>query len=300
MQLSIKSFFFSIFIVMVLLGLSAADLYQEENSNSIRRGAYLYVAWDKSLHVDLTGKFNPLWTEYQTASITAPQTWRCVSCHGWNYLGTESIEPGEKYIPGLTQVKDMSLDETRAWLDGSMNPKHNFSKYLTVAAHNDLIAFLYHGIPDYSQFVNQKIFEQSGIRRNGEDLYKESCRDCHGSDGTSINFGPIDNPIYLGNIAEEPWRIVHLLQFGHISVNRTTREELDWSLGDIFDVVIYTSILPKGQGPGLDDTNSTTVDYNEQADTTYMVYAAILMAMIVVFSVIWTTRRKRASSTNGD
>ena len=285
-RLNKKKFFQVFFIILALLGLSAADIYQEENGGDIKRGAYLYKEWDQMLRVNLYGNFNPIWSEYSKDKTNAPQTWRCVSCHGWNYLGTEFDEQVKKSIPGLIQVKDMSQEEIQSWLDGSINPKHNFSKYFTVAAQKDLIAFLQYGIIDYSPYISREVFDQSNVSRNGEDLYKQSCRNCHGSDGSLINIGPEDNPIYLGNVAEEPWQVVHVLQFGHINVQNTSRVELDWSLQDVFDVVNYSSILPKGQPLGEDPSQIKAVDYSEQADTAYMVYVAVMMVAIVFFAFI--------------
>lgn len=291
MQFARKTGLLFIFIITSVISLGAAGQYQQENGGNIVKGAHLYEAWDKRVGADLLGYINPMWEELERKAEPGPVTWRCSSCHGWNYLGTAYNDQQGGFVPGLLIVKTMEEEEIQMWLDGTNNPKHDFSKFLTIAAQKDLIAFLKRGLVNYSSFARQEIFVTQNINENGEELYKESCRDCHGPDGARINFDTAENPSFLGNSAEEPWKVVHLIQFGHPNISVPPIKELGWSLEDVFDVVKYTIVLPKGQQLGLEVEPLSDIDYSSQADTAPMVYAAYIVVLVVLTGLGWTVLR---------
>jgi len=293
MQFGRKTGFLFLFVIFSILSLSAAGQYRQGSGGDIKRGAYLYEAWDLRVRANLLGNTNPMWTEIGRKSEVGPVTWRCVSCHGWDYLGSEAETEGGIAVPGLIGARSMDQEELTKWLDGTMNPKHDFSEYLPNAAKRDLLEFLQHGVMNFSSYIRSGVFKIGNISSNGETLYKESCRDCHGSDGSRINFGTADNPIFLGNIAEEPWRVVHLIRFGHFHIGNTSSEELGWSFQDIIDVVIYTRALPKSQDSDGESMPDGAIDYSTQAETLHLVYASIVIALIVVFAVVYTKIRDR-------
>ena len=97
--------------------------------------------------------------------------------------------------------------------------------------------FLQYGLVDYSEVFETGVFSETDIAQKGEDLYKQECRSCHGPDGARINFGTAEAPIFLGNLSDAPWRMVHLIRFGHLYVSAPDSDELGWSEQDVFDVL---------------------------------------------------------------
>lgn len=296
MQFARKTGLLFIIIITSVISLGAAGQYQQDNEGDIYRGAHLYQAWDRRVGAELLGYINPMWKELERKTEAGPVTWRCSSCHGWNYLGTTYNDSEGGFVPGLLIVRSMEEQEIQEWLDGTNNPKHDFSQFLTIAAQKDLIYFLKHGLINYTSFARQKIFDSPNIKGNGETLYKESCRDCHGPDGARINFGTAENPAFLGNSAEEPWKVVHLVQFGHPNVGVPPAKDLGWTLEDVFDVVKYTIVLPKGQQLGAVVEPISEIDYSTQADTAPLVYAAYIAVLVVIIGIGWTMVRAKLKS----
>ena len=288
MQFARKTGFLFIFLITSIISLGAAGQYQQGNGGNIVSGAHLYEAWDERVGVNLYGNTNPMWRELGRKAELGPVTWRCASCHGWNYLGTAYNESEGGFVPDLLEARVMEEDEITMWLDGTNNPNHDFSNFLTIASQKDLVAFLKHGLINYTIYARQDIFNNPNISTYGEDLYKESCRECHGPDGARINFGSAETPVFLGNLSEEPWRIVHLIQFGHNQGRRLSADELGWRLTDVFEVVKYSFVLPKSTQTSLEAEDSTVIDYSLQADTAPLVYAAFIIVLVIVFGVLWT------------
>lgn len=285
-------------VFISFFGLMSASANQEtEEENALKRGALLYQFWDQVLRVDLVGNINPLWQQQEFSDQPGPFTWRCVSCHGWDYLGADGeFGPGaETYtgFPGLLGVSEMSAEELAAWLDGSENPAHDFSDFLTVAAQNDLIYFLQEGLVDFSRYAEIESFEEMGSSLNGEELYKAACRECHGADGARVNFGTADNLSFLGNLAENsPWHMVHVIRFGHFQFDSIkTSEELGWSRQDLFDVVVYLQQLPKGQQLAEEIQILSDQDYLYQADTGPLIAVSAAMVLLVYGAVYWFRRK---------
>lgn len=291
MQFARKTGFLFIFIITSIISLGAAGQYQQDGGGNLLRGAHLYESWDLRMGVNLLGNTNPMWKELGRKAELGPVTWRCSSCHGWNYLGSAYNEQDGGFVPGLLIVRNMEEEEIKLWLDGTKNPDHNFSQYLTVAAQKDLVTFLQQGLIDYTTYARQDIFDTPNISSNGENLYKESCRECHGPDGARINFGSAENPAFLGNIAENPWKVVHLIQFGHPQIGGTTARAYGWSLEDIFDVVKYSVILPKGLQVDIAVEDPSIIDYSLQADTAPMVFTAFIIVLVVLLGVGWSVYR---------
>ena len=285
--------------LITLLALTGASTYQVEPTGDVKHGASLYYYWDTLLQIDLIGEINPLWKTQDFNQEVGPVTWRCSSCHGWDYRGAEgAYGPGSPHytgFPGILSATSMSKTEIEDWLDGTNDQNHDFSEYLTVAAVKDLTAFLQYGIMDFRDYLQNGSLEETGRISVGEDLYKKACRDCHGSDGAKINFGTAEQPSFLGNFSdEEPWHMVHLMRFGHLFLGVQTSDELGWSIQNLFDVVVYSQQLPKGQQIAEAEQQLIEIDYESQADMTNLVILAIVMSVIVIGAVAWVSVRERA------
>jgi len=84
----------------------------------------------------------PIWSRQTTNTLSGQDTWRCVTCHGWDYQGKDgAYRSGSNYtgFPSVyKQVQDMSEDEIVAHLKGSKDLSHDFSAYIDDASLNDL------------------------------------------------------------------------------------------------------------------------------------------------------------------
>lgn len=208
----------------------------------VTEGGQIYDRWWVSLGVTAPQTAHPLWQE-ENGDLFGPFTWRCVSCHGWDYKGIAGGDGTTTGYPGLPfETSETTL---RAWLDGSANPEHNFLPYMDAATLDRLIAFMQEGLVDMSLYINADK-TVNGDKTHGETLYQSACLRCHGEDGQSVVLDDEFPDSYLGDAANDsPWEFLHTVAYGEPGENMPTYLNLDWSWQDIADVVAYAQDLPR-------------------------------------------------------
>lgn len=277
-------------IILISSLFISADHFQDTEAGDVEMGAQLYYSWDWFLKYDPNLGKQPLWGTNELSDI---ETWRCVSCHGWDYSGILEFE-----VPGVLSALKMPNEEILEWLDGTKNTNHDFSNFFTVTALRDITAFLHLGIMDYSEILfDGEIISSKVDRPFGEELYKAECSSCHSVDGAKINFGSAANPIFVGDVGyDTPEKMLHIVRFGHLEINTKSAEDLEWSLMDSLSLVGYTEVLPLGQGAGAALLES--VDYSTQGETTEIVYLAFSIVLIPFMAVaIFHYRNKKRKNS---
>ena len=106
-----------------------------------------------------------------------------------------------------------------------------------------MAAFLQEGTFDMTPYINEDK-TVNGDADAGEALYEE-CAECHGDDGTEINFGDEDEVEYVGTIANDnPWEFLHKAVNGQPDTHMLQGREMGWSLEDIANILAYSQTLP--------------------------------------------------------
>lgn len=284
-------------ILVVFAVVSTASAQGEDEGDPLAGGA-LYAAWDLVLGEALPDSNHPLWYEDEPVYQSS---WRCVTCHGWDYSGREidlNDETQETVIyPGVFSMVGKQEEEVMAWLDGSNNPDHDFSDYLSHEHLQDLSAFLV----DSTSLIPSELYVEEGTGKvrgtalAGENLYKERCRECHGSDGSRINFGSAEHPAFLGNLAvADPWRASHIIRFGHTQANVKPGARYGWLFYNEIDLLTYLQHLPLArQIIKANEEVEEVIDYSQQGDVRPLVYAAAGIAAVVLGGVLWGSRWNR-------
>jgi len=282
-------------ILFIVSGLGASASAQEEGEGDPLAGGVLYAAWDLVLGVELPNSNHPLW--YADESINK-YSWRCVVCHGWDYSGWEAppadATQGGVVYPGVFSMMGESEEEIIAWLDGSNNPKHNFSKYISHKDMQDLSAFLSTSLIRPELYVDEGTGRVQGTALAGEDFYKDKCRECHGSDGSRINFGSAERPAFLGNLAViNPWRAAHIIRFGHTQTNVKAGIRFGWAFYDEVDLLTYMQHLPLARQILREEAVvEEVIDFSQQGDVRPLIYAATGIVGVVLGGVLWGARWK--------
>lgn len=208
----------------------------------VTEGGQIYDRWWTSLGTSAPAEAQPLWN-LENGNLFSPFTWRCVSCHGWDYKGSAGEDFPNTGYPGLSS--DSSEATLMAWLDGSTSPDHNFLPYLGQDALDKLIAFMQGGLVDMSVYINADK-TTNGDKTNGENLYQSACLRCHGEDGQTVVLDDEFPESYLGDVAnDDPWEFLHTVAYGEPGENMPTYLNLDWSWQDIADVLAYAQDLPR-------------------------------------------------------
>lgn len=281
------------------------------------RGAMLYDNWFAALNVAVPAGNMPLWDTQTTNTRSGADTWRCVTCHGWDYLGKDGVNgSGSNYtgFPGLARAKEMSAAEISAALTGETNPQHDFSSFLSEDDLNALAEFLQ--IAE-SGYINRATFKvEGGDMAAGKSLYDAQCASCHGADGALLKFRFEGRDATLGTLAVlDPWRFLHKTQYGTPGTEMVIGADLGWTLENGRDVLLYAQSLPSGlevgavQPPLADGEVEATEAVGGPASGVFTGIATALGAMFtglgfavllgaflvgVIFLIVWLVRERKS------
>jgi len=246
-------------VILLILAIAVFDspVFARErlqDLKSISRGAQLYDDWSKvSTNAAIPEGNHPLWAQQKTNTRSGEDTWKCVTCHGWDYQGKDgALKSGANAtgFPGILAKSSSSLTEITAILNGANEPKHDFSTLLSEKDISDLAAFIKDGLVDdniYIDMVSRKVI--AGNLENGQSKYDSVCASCHGQDGTSLKFRYEGTDISLGTLAiQDPWRFLHRTRFGTARApEMPLGVNIDWTPQDGRDVLYFVqSKLPSG------------------------------------------------------
>lgn len=255
-----------------LVGLLASTISpviasQPNQQGSIPRGGALFDKWYAVVGQEPPAGNMPIWARQTTNTRSGPDTWRCVTCHGWDYQGKDgAYRSGANFsgFPGVyAAAQQKSTAELVSALKGENDPEHDFSAYLDDTSLNDVATFLKEAAIDDTEFIDPVTLKvKGGDAAHGKQFYDESCASCHGADGKTITFRFEGVNAYLGTLGVlDPWRFLHKTRFGTPGTPMTIGYELGWTPQDGRDVLLYAQSLPSGQapapGPVMEDTRAT-------------------------------------------
>lgn len=269
---------------------------QDEIDGDPLRGGQLYHAWDEFLEVDLPETNQPIWQEIVPDKEYDPRSWRCVTCHGWDYSGSAGKTPRaivkQAGFPGLFSMVAESEEVITEWLNGGNNPAHDFSELLSEQDLEDIGAFLSTGLVAPELIADPESKKARGTLSTGETLYQEYCFTCHGVDGEKINFGVATAPLYLADIAvQNPWQVAHVVRFGHLETNMPAAEAVELSFSQQIDLLAYAQSLPQARVIGSPDF--PVIEYDNQADTEMLAFTAIALVVMILGATTWVLLRHR-------
>jgi mono/diheme cytochrome c family protein len=286
---------------------------------SVTRGAMLYDNWINTLKAQAPAGNMPIWAKQTTNSLSGADTWRCVTCHGWDYQGKDGAYRSGSYstgFPGVyTAAQKLKAEEIVAVLKGKNDPDHNFSSYLDDASLNDLAAFLKTALVDDAQYIDPvALTVKGGDLAQGKQLFSGQCAKCHGEDGTEKLISFQGRNTGLGTIANvDPWRFLHKTRFGTPGTDMVLGYDLKWTPEQGRDVLLYARTLPNelkaatppptiGESPVVPaspagQSQSFFVGLITAAGAVFtgLGFAVILGAFLVgvIFIVVWQMRERR-------
>lgn len=234
---------------LILAGAAAA---QTPSPGSVAAGGRLYDTWWKAVPgVKEPVGDHPLWATQSTNKRKGLDTWRCKECHGWDYHGKDGAYGSGSHktgFPGVMAAQAKSVDQLKAILKGSTNPKHDFSSDLDDTASTNLATFLKYGLVDLKPVIDPKT--KKPVKADGAHGKQLAvlCAACHGPDGKKLNFGKPTEPEYVGTIANEnPWEFLHKVRVGQPASDppMPTGVEMGWKLQDVLDILAYSQTLPE-------------------------------------------------------
>ncbi|MEO5375170.1 MAG: cytochrome c [Alphaproteobacteria bacterium] len=200
---------------------------------SIARGGRLYDNWVLEGNKRPPTAPNP---NYPAGAkpVSAETTWRCVQCHGWDYMGREgatgATASGIQTLIGAPVAKIISVLN---------DDKHRYGDLLSADDQTDLANFVSAGQIDMGRYIDRKTAAVKGDAARYKTLYDSVCATCHGFDGRKITTSPP-----LGQTTRAiPWSALHKVVNGHPDEVMPPMRSL--SLDMSADIVAYMLTLPK-------------------------------------------------------
>lgn len=313
-----KSRFLVLLAVIGLLAFAWQAAAAQGADPGVVRGAMLYDNWFATLGADAPAGNMPIWGRQTANTRSGADTWRCVTCHGWDYQGKDgAYRSGSGFtgFPGVLAAQQMNEEDIAAILKGSKDPEHDFSTYMDDGAINDLAKFLKSATIDDSEYIDpQALSVIGGDAATGKKLYGERCASCHGADGATLKFRFEGRDATLGTIAIiDPWRFLHKTRYGTPGTEMVVGATLGWTAQEGRDVLLYAQSLPSGLQPGEQSQSLSGEDVAPQspagqssnffvglltalgAMVTSLGFALIFGAFLigVIFVIVWTLRERR-------
>ncbi|MBT3190666.1 MAG: cytochrome c [Anaerolineae bacterium] len=214
------------------------------------RGGLLYDKWWTPLGLDAPEEDQALWATQDTNTRSGADTWRCKECHGWDYKGVDGAYGDSSHTTGFVGVIQMAggdANDVLAAMQGATNADHDFSTVMDEQALIDISLFISEEIMDYAEVIDAEKAAIGGDLGVGEDLYQESCADCHGPEGTAIDFkANVTKTETISAIANgNPWEYYHKMRFGQpTEADMPPAIDAGWSVEEQTSVLAYGQTLP--------------------------------------------------------
>lgn len=152
---------------------------------------------------------------FSDLSATDHDTWRCVSCHGWDYAGADGERAGVAPRAGAVSLVPLRGTDPAIIIEKIIAPAHPFPS----DALPDLALFLLGAFIADGQYDHDRIFDESGKARGdpeaGRAIFEGACINCHELDGRAFLRGEVGDPSSLGQIARNrPEQALHKILNG--------------------------------------------------------------------------------------
>jgi len=173
------------------------------DSASVARGGRLFDNWVLETRDRPPSEIHPKYISSQLSMHIAEASWRCASCHGWDYKGR--AEQSTNALTGKASITPVSL---RAILN---DENHGYGSKLVNRDVDDLAAFITHGLLSMTPYVEPGSNRALGNATHEVALYATICANCHGANGHKIS-----TMAYLGTFARNhPHEALHKIHNGH-------------------------------------------------------------------------------------
>lgn len=210
-------------------------------------GGRIYDNWWNALDVLPPRGTHPSYpTEIGTK--TDEETWRCKTCHGWDFQGRDGIynENNSNYtgIIGITGALGLSLETIAATL---RNDTHLYSTdMISNEQMGRLAAFVSRGQIDVLEYIDPETRQmRPGVAdiNHGRGIFQTVCAACHGFDGRLLDWGDEEGSNFVGTEAVAlPDEVIHKVLSSHPGAAMINLRA--FPVQHTIDVVGYAATLP--------------------------------------------------------
>lgn len=187
---------------------------------AVVRGGRLYNSWYDEISRPVPQGWHPAWPEDRRRTAEADggdalvraqrASWRCASCHGWDYRGNTGIAIGGSPAPytGIDGMAGADPAEIAAILT---DETHGYERLLSARDIADLAMFVSHGQIDMAPRIHPDTGHFLADASAFEAHYQTICATCHGTDGRAVRtMSPLGRAV-----TSQPQRALHSVFNGH-------------------------------------------------------------------------------------
>ncbi len=224
-----------LFAVMTLAPLSATAA----DEGSIVRGAKLYDKWFAVIKAEKPKDTHSAWPASNTKK-KGNVTWRCKSCHGWDYKGADGAYGSGSYKTGIKGINGMAGADTAKIVGIMKDDTHKLSGLMADADFQDIALFVSKGQIDMSKYIDYAAkAAKGGDAARGQDYFDTLCAQCHGKSGDL----PKDMKKTLAKQLGNPWEVMHKILNGQPAEQMPALRTLDRQI--VVDIMTHLATLPK-------------------------------------------------------
>jgi thiosulfate dehydrogenase len=228
--------------VSVCLALGTAvisPVNAEEIQGSLARGGKLYDKWFAVIKAEKPKDTHPAWPASNTKK-KGNTTWRCKSCHGWDYQGKDGAYASGSYKTGIKGIGAMAGADVEKIMAVLKDGTHKLAGKMDDGDYKDLAMFVSKGQIDMSKYIDSAAkAPKGGDAAKGASYFNTMCAQCHGKDGTL----PKDMKKPLGKQMGNPWEVMHKILNGQPDEQMPALRALDPQI--VVDIMAHLTTLPK-------------------------------------------------------
>ena len=232
-----RSFTTSLLIAIVGGFISFSTLVQAEEDSAIARGGQIYDKWYAVIGAEKPQETHKAWPASNTKK-TGDATWRCKSCHGWDYRGADGAYATGSYQTGIGGVRALDGGNPARVIAVVKDETHGLGM-IPDSDLADLALFVTKGQVDMTMYINSDK-SVNGDPTKGAAYYNTLCAGCHGKDGKE----PQDMEKPLGKIVSgNPWEGLHKILNGQPTEKMPALRALPIQVS--VDTLAYVVTLPQ-------------------------------------------------------
>ena len=170
--------------VLILGTFIVSPASAEEDQGAIARGGKLYDKWFKVIKAEKPKDTHPAWPAANTKK-KGNTTWRCKSCHGWDYQGKDGAYASGSYKTGIKGIGGMAGADVEKIVAVLKDGTHKLAGKMDDGDYKDIALFVSRGQIDMSKYIDSATkAPKGGDAARGAQYFNTMCAQCHGKDGS--------------------------------------------------------------------------------------------------------------------
>jgi len=224
---------------LVLGAAPFASVQAEDIQGSLARGGKLYDKWFAVIKAEKPKDTHSAWPASNTKK-KGNTTWRCKSCHGWDYQGSDGAYASGSYKTGIKGIGAMAGADIAKIMAVLKDGTHKLAGKMDDGDYKDLAMFVSKGQVDMSKYIDSAAkAPKGGNAAKGAGYFNTMCAQCHGKDGSL----PKDMEKTLGKQMGNPWEVMHKILNGQPAEQMPALRALNPQIA--VDIMAHLSTLPK-------------------------------------------------------